>query len=369
MLSVNKTGRWQPHATVAALPTVGAVGIFISAKSFAIKMSGERDDSPARVRELERRVAELERRVEALAQAFSRNRHQVRRPWLRPPLWILEQHQPKPLAGVTNAHDQPLPTESLPKIAIATPTLDRRDFLRATIDSVLGQNYPRLDYRIQDGGSTDGTQAMLADYGSRLSWHSGKDDGQAHAINSGLLQSDGEIMAYLNSDDLLMPGTLAYVAQLFKSRPEIDVVYGHRIFVDGHGREIGRAVLPSHDAKAIYWADYVPQETMFWRRRVWDAIGPFDEGLHYAFDWDFVLRAHKAGFKFLRAPRFLACFRVHDQQKVATMYDQGRIEMQEVRRRYLGHEPSNGEIVRRMVPYLTRQFAVHWLYRSRVLQY
>jgi hypothetical protein len=108
---------------------------------------------------------------------------------------------------------------------------------------------------------------------------------------------------------------------------------------------------------------------MFWRRRVWTDAGPFDEGLHCAFDWDFIVRVHKAGFKFLRAPRFLACFRVHDQQKVATMYDQGRTEMQEVRRRYLGYEPSHVEVIWKMAPYLARQLAVHWLYRSRLLRY
>jgi glycosyltransferase involved in cell wall biosynthesis len=265
-------------------------------------MSGDKHRN--HVLELEQRIAELERRVEALAQAFSRNRHQARRPWLRPPLWVLEQHRPRPLVSNPELRDEAQPSGALPEIAIVTPTLNRRAYLNATIDSIVGQSYRRLNYRVQDGGSTDGTQALLASYGPRLSWHSGHDDGQAQAINRGLAESDGEIMAYLNSDDLLMPGTLTYVARVFQTRPDIDVVYGHRIFVDGAGREIGRAVLPRYDAKAIYWADYVPQETMFWRRRVWTDAGPFDEGLHCAFDWDFIVRVHKAGFKFLRAPRF-----------------------------------------------------------------
>jgi len=191
-------------------------------------MSGDKHRN--HVLELEQRIAELERRVEALAQAFSRNRHQARRPWLRPPLWVLEQHRPRPLVSNPELRDEAQPSGALPEIAIVTPTLNRRAYLNATIDSIVGQSYRRLNYRVQDGGSTDGTQALLASYGPRLSWHSGHDDGQAQAINRGLAESDGEIMAYLNSDDLLMPGTLTYVARVFQTRPDIDVVYGHRIF-------------------------------------------------------------------------------------------------------------------------------------------
>ena len=69
------------------------------------------------------------------------------------------------------------------------------------------------------------------------------------------------------------------------------------------------------------WGDFVPQETMFWRRRVWDKIGPFDESFHFALDWDFLLRAQAAGFRFLRLPRFLACFRVHNRQKTFLLTD------------------------------------------------
>lgn len=325
--------------------------------------------SQTSIRDLEKRISELERRMDEVARAFSRHRLQQRRSWLRPPLWVFEQYAPRPLHVRPHPADEAAPSRPLPAIAIVTPTLDRRAYLQATIDSVLGQHYPALHYSVQDGGSTDGTPELLRSYGAQLSWHSGHDAGQAQAINRALAVCDGEIMAYLNSDDLLLPGTLAYVARLFESRPDVDFVYGHRIFIDGIGREIGRAVLPRHDAKAIYWACYIPQETMFWRRRVWTKVGPFDERLHYALDWDFITRAQAAGFKFLRAPRFLACFRVHDQQKVATMYDQGHAEMQDVRRRHLGYEPTHGEVVRKMLPYLGRQFAAHWLYRGGLLKY
>jgi hypothetical protein len=319
------------------------------------------------LQELKYRIAKLEERTDSIARAFSRLRHQGRRLWLRPPLWTFEQYSPKELNIAPNYANKEIPSAAV-SIAIVTPSYNHAQYIRAAIDSVLTQNYPRLSYLVQDGGSSDDTVDILRSYGSRLVWRSGRDGGQAQAINHAFAASKGEVMAYLNSDDVHLPGTLAYVASVFHARPNIDIVYGNRVFVDRDGLDVGRAVLPRHDAKALYWADYVPQETMFWRRRVWDAIGPFDESFHYALDWDFILRAQHAGFKFLRVPRFLACFRVHDQQKTAVNYDQGRQEMQRLRARYLGFEPTQAQITRKIMPYLLRQLAVHWAYRSGLLR-
>jgi glycosyltransferase involved in cell wall biosynthesis len=319
------------------------------------------------LQELKYRIAKLEERTDSIARAFSRLRHQGRRLWLRPPLWTFEQYGARALnVGLAYA-DEKVPAAAV-SMTIVTPSFNHAPYIRATIDSVLGQNYPRLSYLVQDGGSSDDTIDILRSYGSRLSWRSARDHGQAQAINHAFAACEGEVMAYLNSDDMQLPGTLAYVAGVFHARPDVDIVYGNRVFVDRDGLDIGRAVLPRHDAKALYWADYIPQETMFWRRRVWDAIGPFDESFHYALDWDFILRAQHAGFKFLRVPRFLACFRVHDQQKTAVNYDQGREEMQRLRNRYLGFEPTQAEIIRKIMPYLVRQLTVHWAYRSGLLR-
>jgi GT2 family glycosyltransferase len=313
------------------------------------------------------RLLALEARVESIARAFSRVRHQTRRVWLRPPLWTFEQYSPRKLNVEPSYLNEKVPSDAV-SIAIVTPAFNHGRYLTATIDSVLTQDYPNLSYVVQDGGSSDNTVDVLRSYGSRLRWRSERDGGQAQAINRAFANCEADVMAYLNSDDMLLPGTLAYVANVLQTRPDIDIVYGHRIFVDRDGLEIGRAVLPRHDAKAHYWASYVPQETMFWRRRVWDKVGPLDESFQYALDWDFTLRAQHAGFRFLRAPRFLACFRVHDEQKTAINYDRGREEMQRLRSRYLGYQPSHREVIRNMMPYLSRQFAVHWLYRCGILR-
>lgn len=320
------------------------------------------------LQELRDRVLKLEARVESLGSGFSRARQMARRPWLRPPLWTFEQYAPKKLRIASAYRGEKVQTDAI-AMAIVTPNYNHGKFLAATIDSVLTQHYPRLSYAVQDGGSLDDSLDVLRSYGGRLAWHSERDGGQAQAINRAFATTAGEVMAYLNSDDMLLPGTLAHVARVFAARPDIDIVYGHRIFVDRDGLEIGRAVLPRHDAEALYWADYIPQETMFWRRRVWERVGQFDESFDYALDWDFILRAQHAGFSFLRVPRFLAAFRVHDEQKTSKNYDRGREEMQRLRSRYIGYAPSHREIMRRMMPYLLRQLAVHWMYRLRIVRY
>jgi glycosyltransferase involved in cell wall biosynthesis len=320
-----------------------------------------------RLKSIEDRVTALEASQSGLQAAYGRSRAYIRRAWLRPPMWTYEQHSPQRLDLASLPIAPALPAE-VPAIAIVTPSYNQGRFVGATIDSVLGQGYPRLFYHVQDGASDDGTVDVLKSYGDKLNWRSNPDKGQSDAINIGFDGAACDIMGYLNSDDLLLPGTLAYVANFFDARPDVDIVYGHRIFIDTDGAEIGRAVLPAHDKTALLYAGYVPQETMFWRRRVWDAIGAMDTSFQYALDWEFMLRAQAAGFKFERTRRFLACFRVHDRQKTPSNYDVGRLEMNALRLKYLGSVPSQSEIYRAITPYLTRQFIFHWGYRLGLLR-
>jgi glycosyltransferase involved in cell wall biosynthesis len=319
-----------------------------------------------RLDEVTDRLALLERNQEFLANAHRRGI--FRKSLLRPPMWTFEQHPPRPL-DISSFPPPPRLPADVPRIAIVTPSFNHAKYLDATIDSILGQNYPNLHYHVQDGASVDGTLELLKSRGDSISWRSEPDEGQSHAINIGFADVGCDIMAYLNSDDMLLPGTLAYVANFFMARPEIDIVYGHRVFIDREGFEVGRAVLPAHHDKTLRYADYIPQETMFWRRRVWQALGSIDETFHYALDWDFILRAQAAGFRFERVPRFLACFRVHDEQKTAATYAVGVKEMQLLRKRHLGFSPTQVEIRRAIVPYVARQLVYHWAYRSRLLKY
>jgi len=329
--------------------------------------------------------ARLRRRVEALERDIRNLREQItpllRRSWrakFQPKLWQFFQYEPREVAELTTAFVETPPPPPVPRIAIVTPSHNYADFLRETVMSVITQAYPNLAYVVQDNNSTDGTAALLADiaHGSSnmmpapcsLILRREADHGQANAINRGFAQApDAEIMAYLNADDILLPGTLAYVARMFLQFPDVDVVYGHRIFIDADGWETGRCVLPNHDTNIIRWADYIPQETMFWRRRVWDRIGPFDESFRFAMDWDFILHAHDAGFRFKRLPRFLGCFRVHDRQKTSAIHQVGAEEQKRLRRRHLGYEPTGKEIRHNIKGYLRRHVLFHRLYKLRLL--
>jgi glycosyltransferase involved in cell wall biosynthesis len=279
------------------------------------------------------------------------------------------QHAPREMV-VPRRYWLPEPLLRPPVISIVTPSLNQGRYLESTIQSVLNQRYPRLEYAIQDGGSSDQSLAVINRHRDRfVHSESRADAGQCQAINRGFAHAEsGEIMAYLNSDDLLLPGALNYVAAYFEAHPEVDVVYGHRIIINGSGREIGRWVLPGHSDRMLTWANYVPPETLFWRRRIWDkAGGRVDESFQFAFDWELLLRFREAGAKFVRLPRFLGAFRVHRTQKRATdHFTVGLPEMARLRQRVHGRETNLDDIRRHMNGYMLRHAWQHLLYQLGV---
>ena len=271
------------------------------------------------------------------------------------------------------SYDQVISLGSLaPVVSIVTPAFNHGSFLERTLKSVLDQEYPRLEYIVQDGGSRDLTPEILERYRHRLHRAvSAPDRGQTNALNLGFAHASGEILAYLNSDDVLLPGTLPYVVRYFHDHPDVDVVYGHRIFIDSQDQEVGRWVLPPHSDSMLIWADYVPQETMFWRRRIWDQVGAcFDESFQFAMDWDLLLRFRHAGAKMVRLPRFLGAFRVHDEQKSqAQLASIGDREMTRLRRRCHGRDVDRREIRRGILGYLLRHAVCNRLYWLGLLRY
>lgn len=291
-----------------------------------------------------------------------------------PKVGVLEQYHPKQLfvpASYAQASQVTL-NQILPSIAIVTPSYNQGEFIERTIRSVLDQQYPNLEYIVQDGNSTDDTLAVLNSYQEKLTqFNSNQDNGQAHAINLGFQHTSGEIMAYLNSDDILLPGTLSYVADYFTRHPDVDVVYGHRIIINEQDQEIGRWVLPPHNDQSILWKDYIPQETLFWRRSLWEKIGGrMDESFQFALDWDLLIRFQTAGAKFSRLPRFLAAFRLHAGQKTGTqIHSVGLSEEHRLLKQVHGREVSREEINQKMSPYLRRSLFYHSLYHMGIFRY
>jgi carbamoyltransferase len=291
--------------------------------------------------------------------------------FLRVPLSIHYQYRPRPLRLLPHYYQTPSSAASL-TFSIVTPSYNQARFLETTIKSVVDQLYPNLQYVVQDGGSSDESTAVLARYQSRLThWESRTDRGQAHAINLGFGRATGDIMAYLNSDDVLLPGALHYVADFFARNPQVDVVYGHRVVIDTNDAEVGRWILPRHDDNFLRWADFVPQETLFWRRRIWEKVGgAMDESFHFALDWDLLLRFLDAGARFVRLPRFLGAFRLHSEQKTSRqMFDLGVPEMDRLCRRSHGRPVPHRERYWHIVPYLCRHLCYHMLYRFGALRY
>jgi len=289
---------------------------------------------------------------------------------MRPRLARLRQHAPI-APRIPERYARTAPPRPAPLIALVTPSFEQARYLERTIRSVVSQRYPALDYVVQDGGSKDGTHEVLERHDASLTrWSSAPDGGQAEAINRGFAGVRGSIMAWLNADDLLLPGALAYVAAFFEARPDVDVVYGHRLIIDEQDREIGRWVLPPHDDVVLRWADFVPQETLFWRRSAWERTGAaIDESFRFAMDWELLLRFVEAHCRIVRLPRFLGAFRVHPGQKTSSEGDLGRQEMTRLRRRTLGRAPSAEQIHRGLGRFYAHHLALHALYRAGVLRY
>jgi glycosyltransferase involved in cell wall biosynthesis len=262
--------------------------------------------------------------------------------WMR--IGELRQYEPRPLLWDALPHPRSAPGR-LPRLAVVTPSFRQAAFIEATMESVLSQNYPGLAYAVHDGGSKDGSAEIIARHAARLAfWESAPDKGQADAIAKGFARvakdiGPDDLMAWLNSDDLYAPGALRHVGDYFARHPDVDAVYGHRIVIDDRGRDVGRWILPPHEPQSLEWVDYVPQETLFWRRRAWDAVGGIDSSFQFALDWDLLARFTRKRLRIVRLPRFLGGFRVHDEQKTSRqIHSTGADEMTRIRTDFHGPE-------------------------------
>ena len=267
----------------------------------------------------------------------------------------LHQYPPRPLS--VSRIDAQAGDSNLPYISLVTPSFNHARFIGETIQSVVGQAYPHLQYVVQDACSTDGTADVLRPFsGKGVDIRVEPDNGQADALNRGFARTTGEVMGYLNSDDLLLPGALHYVGRYFRDNPSVDVIYGNRLIINEDGLEIGRWILPGHESLVLRFVDYVPQESMFWRRRIWDRTGGrFDANLHFALDWDLILRFIGAEAIFHHLPSLFGIFRAHGKQKSqAEFVARGAGEMANLRSRH-----SDADMGR------TRLAVHHWRYLSK----
>jgi glycosyltransferase involved in cell wall biosynthesis len=226
------------------------------------------------------------------------------------------------------------------RVSVVTPSYNHCQFLERTIDSVLSQTGDfELEYLVVDGGSSDGTLAILTKYDKRLIWSSELDEGQSDAINKGLRRATGEIVGWLNSDDILLPGALARVTAAFGERREIEWVHGQCRIIDAQDRPIRKWISAYKDWCCRHYSysrllteNFISQMTVFWRRSLLDQVGYLDPNLHLAMDYDLWLRfAQRSEPAYIREP--IACFRWYPTSKSgAGFQEQFRVERMIARR-------------------------------------
>jgi glycosyltransferase involved in cell wall biosynthesis len=204
-----------------------------------------------------------------------------------------------------------------PIISIVTPSFNQAPFLRRTIESVLSQDYPRIEYILIDGGSTDGSRAIIEDYADRLAhWESLPDQGQTDAINKGFARATGKYLAWLNSDDVYQPGALSEAVDYLEQHPEVGMVYGECTFIDVQDRVIGRFPAAQTDYQRLRRGYvHIPQQASFFRADLWRQVGPLDPSFYFAMDYDLWVRlAREAPLVYLPG-RAWASFRLHGDAK------------------------------------------------------
>ena len=228
------------------------------------------------------------------------------------------------------------------KISLVTPCFNAARFIAETIESVLAQDVPGLEYIILDGGSNDGTADIIRRYESKLAWWiSEPDKGQTSAINRGLARATGDVLGFLNADDMLVPDALRAVLDTFARRPEVELAVGEVEWIDATGSRLGlhageiENLSDVLDIYRVWWGkrQWVQPE-VFFRRSLWERIGAFDEKYHLAFDFDYWVRCFRAGARVARVPTPLARFRLHgDLERLAPI----QIAVARTRRRPVAH--------------------------------
>lgn len=208
----------------------------------------------------------------------------------------------------------------MPLVTIVTPSLNQGRFIRRTIESVLSQDYPNVEYWVFDGGSSDETLDILRSYGERIKWVSEPDRGQAHAVNKGWLRAQGEILSWLNADDVLKPDAVTIIIATFQTDARLATVYGQCTFIDEDDNELGFYETQPYSYRNLVTGadDFLPQPATFVRKDMASEVGFLNEEFQYVMDFDFWLRlGMHHPMVFLDTP--VASLRIHQSSKTGSI--------------------------------------------------
>jgi glycosyltransferase involved in cell wall biosynthesis len=214
-----------------------------------------------------------------------------------------------------------------PLVSIITPSFNQVQFLEYTIQSVLQQDYPNLEYIVVDGDSTDGSPDVIERYQDQLAWWVSEPDlGQADAINKGFRKSSGEIIAWLNSDDLYLPGAISSAVELFQNNPDAGVIYGDAVSADADGRLLNELRFSSWDTEDFLQFKIICQPAVFMKRSFVEKVGYLDPSYHFFLDHQLWIRLSRET-DFVHYPEIWAVSRYHMDAKNRTMASESGAEV------------------------------------------
>ena len=206
-----------------------------------------------------------------------------------------------------------------PLVSIVTPSFNQGDYIEKTIKSVINQDYQNVEHIVIDGGSTDDTLNILKKYDSKIKWLSEKDRGQAEAINKGIRLTEGEIVAWLNSDDTFLPEAIKKVVNCFLNHSKVKMVYGKSYFIDTTGKIVGKYPTEPFDYQRLAAFNFICQPSAFFKRDAFFDVGELNPGLQYSLDYDLWIRIAKT-FQIMYINQFISNYRLHKTSKTVS-YD------------------------------------------------